>query len=283
VDEQKFILYENTKFINEDNEGDGLCLFYSVSTHLQYETNGGSSSIPDDWVAFRDHNNKKDFLASEAPLIMTRFLSRLSENDFEAFLLYYDFENENDKIIRTLPENYSSIVRDIAKTKLIKMEKQKREKVEKWIKRFIFDMIKASKHTYPGEVHAFVMSKILNIKIVFIQNHWNGLEARLDTDNFFVSEEGLSDILTIKAPTDRKICYLYYMNSSISPYMASWNDSGINHFQCLIPVDVDCDEKVTYEGKGGTSDMHCHPFLVEGTWDDLLNRFASQSEQAQTA
>ena len=60
VDEKKFILYKNMKFNHEDNEGDGLCLFYSVSTHLQYETNGGSSSIPDDWVAFRDKKNKKD-------------------------------------------------------------------------------------------------------------------------------------------------------------------------------------------------------------------------------
>jgi hypothetical protein len=37
--------------------------------------------------------------------------------------------------------------------------------------------------SWPGKIHALVLSKMLKIRIVIICNYWMGLEGWLDTDN----------------------------------------------------------------------------------------------------
>jgi hypothetical protein len=53
--------------------------------------------------------------------------------------------------------------------------------------KFIFDMIHATKTkdgSWPGEAHALVLSKMLKVRIVIVQNIYYGLKGSFDSDNW---------------------------------------------------------------------------------------------------
>jgi hypothetical protein len=55
--------------------------------------------------------------------------------------------------------------------------------------KFIFNMINTTKTTdgsLPGEVHALVLSKMLKVRIVIVQNNYDGLACSFDSDNWFL-------------------------------------------------------------------------------------------------
>ena len=54
---------------------------------------------------------------------------------------------------------------------------------------FIFEMINATNTkdgSWPGDIHALVLSKMLKIRIVIVSNYWMGFEQGwFDTDHAF--------------------------------------------------------------------------------------------------
>jgi len=51
--------------------------------------------------------------------------------------------------------------------------------------KFIFNMINATKTTdgsWPGEIHALVLSKMLGVSIDIVQNNYDGLVGSFDSD-----------------------------------------------------------------------------------------------------
>jgi hypothetical protein len=66
--------------------------------------------------------------------------------------------------------------------------------------------------SWPGEIHALVLSKMVKIRIVFIDYVWTGLETRFDSDydiGSILITPGLSDAISRPAPKDQNTCYLY--------------------------------------------------------------------------
>jgi hypothetical protein len=208
--DSRCILYDDKLFILVDNEGDGLSLFYSVSCFLKDLLGQETSLTPEEWVPFINLTNSTTFCKSKAAMSLTQFHCTLCEADVDALMLHDVDPGGNFRGIRNLPTDYTSIVENITNNVLVKMEKTKKENVVKLMNRFISDMINASLTTWPGEIHALVLSKILYIRIVFINNSWNGFQEYYDTDCGFVEgTPGLSDTISRPAPTDQKICYLY--------------------------------------------------------------------------
>ncbi len=66
--------------------------------------------------------------------------------------------------------------------------------------------------SWPGEVHALVLSKILRVRIDIIQNNCYGLARSFDSDNWIfdgaLGTSGLSETMLRKASNGQKTCYL---------------------------------------------------------------------------
>jgi hypothetical protein len=64
---------------------------------------------------------------------------------------------------------------------------------------FIFDMINTTKTedgSWPGEAHPLVLSKMLRVRIVIVQNNYNGLIGVFDSDDWiFEGIQGLSETM----------------------------------------------------------------------------------------
>ncbi len=76
-----------------DNLGDGLCLFYSVSSFLGDLLEQETSFTPDAWDPFIDLNSSTTFCESKATLSLTQFLCTLSEADFNVLINYFGFND----------------------------------------------------------------------------------------------------------------------------------------------------------------------------------------------
>jgi hypothetical protein len=75
---------------------------------------------------------------------------------------------------------------------------------------FIFKMINATKSkdgSWPGEAHGLVLSKKLRVRIVIVQNNYNGLKGLFDSDNWIFEEDhpGLTETMLRKAPNGQNI------------------------------------------------------------------------------
>ncbi len=99
---------------------------------------------------------------------------------------------------------------------MLKTETSKNKGIVKWMNNFVFDMIKVTLTgggSWPGEVHALVLSKMLRLRIVIVQNDYNGLTSLFDSDDWiFEGPPGLSKTMLRKAPNGQKTCYLLQTN-----------------------------------------------------------------------
>ncbi len=123
-----------------------------------------------------------------------------------------------------MPTKYSLIVENLRDNVLVNTEEGDKEAIVKWVNPFIYEMINATNTkdgSWPGDIHALVLRKMLKIRIVIVSNYWKGLEEGwFDTDqaffDFVISD--LSDTMSSPAPKDQNTCYLYRVNSKHSPY-----------------------------------------------------------------
>jgi len=222
-----------------------------------------TSSTLKEWVPFINLNNSTRFCGSKAAVFLTQFLCTLSEADFNVLSLYSD-EYSDDREPIKLPPEFALFVQNLRNNVLEKTEQTKKDNIVKWVNCFIFEMINATNNkdgSWPGESHALVLSKMLKIRIVFIDNSWTGLQNRFDSDNGFIEDTpALSDTISRPAPKDQKTCYLYRVHSKYSPYTREWQNA-MNHFEYLweTSVHTNDDKQRTYKGRGGI-DEHCYPF-----------------------
>ncbi len=111
------------------------------------------------------------------------------------------------------------------------MAQNLKEAIVKWVNCFKFEMINATNTTdgsWPGDIHALVLSKMLKIGIVIVSNYWKELEEGwFDTDQafFYCEIPQLSDTMSSPAPKDQKTCYLYWLNSNVCPYTCDWQNA----------------------------------------------------------
>ena len=90
--------------------------------------------------------------------------------------------------------------------------------------------------SWPGDVHALVLSKMLRVRIVIVQNNYDGLKGLFNSDNwFFEGTPRLSENMLRKAPNGQKTCYLLQTNSKIPPFMCEW-ENNLNHLVNLQEI-----------------------------------------------
>jgi hypothetical protein len=109
-----------------------------------------------------------------------------------------------------LPTEYTLIVENLRDDVLVNTEEGDKEAIVKWVTCFIYEMINATNTTdgsWPGDIHALVLSKMLKIRIVIVSNYWKGLDW-FDTDQAFFDNviSGLSDTMSSPSPKDQKMC-----------------------------------------------------------------------------
>jgi hypothetical protein len=111
----------------------------------------------------------------------------ICEADFDALKKFYgdienDTENDIEKKDKVLPLEYASFVERVR----LKTEESKNKGIVKWMNNFIFKMINSTKTkdgSWPGEAHALVLSKMLRVSIVIVQNNYNRLKDLFDSGN----------------------------------------------------------------------------------------------------
>jgi hypothetical protein len=187
-DDSRYILFKDKMFKLVDNLGDGLCLFYSVSSFLGDLLPQEKSSTPNAWVPFIGPNNSSTFRESKAALSLTQFLCTLSKADFDVLMNYFGFND--DKKSQQLPTEYTLIVENLRNKILVNTEEGDKEAIVEWVTCFIYEMINATytkDGSWPGDIHALVLSKMLKIRIVIVSNCWKGLDW-FDTDQVFFDE-----------------------------------------------------------------------------------------------
>ncbi len=100
-------------------------------------------------------------------------------------------------------------------------------------------MINATKTkdgSWPGKVQALVLSKMLKMRIVIVQNIYDGLKRLFDSDNWiFEGTPGLLETALRKVPNSQKTCYLLQTNSKIPYFMCDW-ENNFNHFVNLQEI-----------------------------------------------
>ena len=114
-----------------------------------------------------------------------------------------------------MPTEYTLIVENLRDNVLVNTEEGDKEAIVDWVTRFIYEMINATNTkdgSWPGDIHALVLSKMLKIRIVIVSNYWKELEEGwFDTDQafFYCKIPQLSDTMSSPAPKDQKTCYVY--------------------------------------------------------------------------
>ncbi len=76
--------------------------------------------------------------------------------------------------------------------------------------------------SWPGDVHAFILSKLIQTNIVMVDNVLKGLKVSFDTSGYV--EMFHLEILSAAAQIGRKNCYLFRYNSDYSNFHCHWNE-----------------------------------------------------------
>jgi hypothetical protein len=285
-------LYNEKLFKLVDNVGDGLCLFYSVSSFLKELHSQENSTFPVEWLPYINMTDSKTFSGSKIIQDLAEFLCTIGEADLdvlkECYGEYYsddenDIEDDIEKEDKVLPLKYASFVDRVR----LKTEDSKNKGIVKWMNNFIFKMIKATKTkdgSWPGEAHALVLSKMLRVRIVIVQNNYNGFKGWFDSDNWIFEEvhPGLTETMSRKAPNRQKTCSLLQTNSKIPYFMFDWQNN-FNHFVNLQKIlegfYTDDQKQSAYKGRGSTNNDHCHPLQID-SWEYLLKNHSSTNDDS---
>ncbi len=230
--DSRLVSYNGKLFKLVNNVGDGLCLFYSVSLFFTELHSQEKSTFSGEWLPYIIMTNSKTFSDSNVIQDLAKFLCTICEMDFDALVECYGDIEKKDKV---LPLEYALFVERAN----LKTEESQNKGIVKLMNDFIFNMINATKTkdgSWPGEAHALVLSKMLRVRIVIVQNNYNGLMGLFDSDSWiFEGIPGLSETILRKAPNGQKTCNLLQTNSKIPPFMCDW-ENNFNHFVNLQEI-----------------------------------------------
>jgi hypothetical protein len=115
----RLVLYNEKLFKLVDNVGDGLCLFYSVSSFFKEVHSQENSTFPIEWSPYINMTNSKTFSGLKIIQDLAEFLCTIGEADLDAlkecYVEYYsddenDIEDDIEKEDKVLPFKYASFV-----------------------------------------------------------------------------------------------------------------------------------------------------------------------------
>jgi hypothetical protein len=188
----RLVLYNEKLFKLVDNVGDSFCLFYSVYSFFKEFHSQENSTFTVEWSPYIIMTDSKTFSGSKIIQDSAEFRCTKGEADLnvlkECYGEYYsddenDIEDDIEKEDKVLPLKCALFVDRVR----LKTEESKNKGIVKWMNDFIFKMINATKTkdgSRPGEAHARVLSKMLRVRIVIVQNNYNGLKGWFDSDNW---------------------------------------------------------------------------------------------------
>jgi hypothetical protein len=134
-------------------------------------------------VSVRNIQDKKTFLESGIVASLLDYLSKLNETDFDELIQYADFSGEKVDIDMLPPEYHEDT------KKIVENFSDEEIKVESLnsIATFISEMINATPDpncSWPGDVHALILSKLIQTNIVMVDNLLKGLTSSFDTSGY---------------------------------------------------------------------------------------------------
>ncbi len=147
-----------------------ICFFYSVSSFLTELHSQEKSTFPGEWLPYINMTDSKTFSDSNVIQDLAQYLCTICEADFDALVEYYGDIMKTDK---KLPLEYASFVERVR----LKTEESKNKGIVKWMNKFIFKMINTTKTkdgSWAGEAHALILSKMLRVRTVIVQNNYDG-------------------------------------------------------------------------------------------------------------
>ena len=226
-------------------DGDGACLFYSVSNYIiDNEDKERFSNVP----KFNDH----DSLVSSG--ILDRiwdFISEITSDDMDEIIDLHpmeDIEKGAQQWEKTLPGNV---------------------KHSEWAKKFMTE-ITNSWHTktdrYPMESHALFLSWIFKIRIQIIRDCCHkGYHCEFDSNSLVYCCPPVKNIDHEFSDT----CVLLHCHGSIPLYTCHWLSRYI-HYEYLQPMQNPTAEvlKNAYTGRGGTLEEGLDPYRI---YDNIHN------------
>ena len=206
----ELFMYKEKYFRIIENKGDGLCLFYSVLHFVNKHTNSTDGyTLQKDWELLREITNFETLTDSGIIEHMARFVGDLSDEEFKIIseIFVYDQDITFERNIEPyLPKS------EINRLGFL------------WVKNLLGEVIHATKTktgAWPNEFQVYILSKMLQLRIVIIQSSWDeGLIQMFNTDDssfiFHRSELKHSSSYNFsKAPTGNKTCYLLQFDEAI--------------------------------------------------------------------
>ncbi len=94
--DSRLVLYDRKLFKLVDNVGDGLCIFYSVSSFLT-EHSQEKSTFHDEWSKYINTTNSKTFSDSNVIQDLAEFFCTICKVDVNTIVEYYGFVIEEKK------------------------------------------------------------------------------------------------------------------------------------------------------------------------------------------
>jgi hypothetical protein len=178
VSRSDLFMYDEKYFRIIENKGDGLCLFYSVSHFLKEHINSTDGyTLQKDCELLRKITIFETLTDSGIIEHMARFVGDLSDEEFKSIseIFVYDQEIEFERNI----EQY------MPKSDINRFG-------HPWVKNLLGEVIHATKTktgAWPNEFQVYILSKMLQLRIVIIQDHYEkGFYPVYDTDCSFGAE-----------------------------------------------------------------------------------------------
>ena len=233
--------FEDTIYKSVPCEGDGLCLFYSVSNFLQ--------DIKDktkvDYPVFSDNLS---YISSGINDKIWDFISMITADDMNMIIDRYPLDDIEDDATHWQGNKISNMS----------------DKHNDWVFKFMTEITNAWNTTtqrYPFEAHALILSWIFNIRIQIIQDKWDtGYYCAFDSHS--ESNYGHVDVQNIEQRYDAT-CVLLHCNGTIPLKTCHWNSRFI-HYEYLKPINnpTKNERNDAYTGGGGTSNKGLHPYHI---------------------
>ena len=159
VSRSDLFIYDEKYFRIIENKGDGLVLLYSVSHFLMEHMNSTGYTLQKGWESLTKITNFETLTGSGIVELVARFVGDLIDEKFHTMTEY---------------NTYPPDIVFLEKIKLFMPSKSDIKRlVRPWVKKLLGEIIDAVNGTWPNEFQAYILSKMLQLRIVIIQSYWD--------------------------------------------------------------------------------------------------------------
>ena len=260
------LMYQEKYFRIVENLGDGLCLLYSISEFIRNHMDSSTPhTVTQYWNSMSNITNYETMIESKILEEMAMFLGDLSDDDFTWLVEYFTMEEYELKKNQKGPESHMTIPN---------INRLDHPFVNSLLLEIIDGTLESTR--WPNECQAYVLSKMLQVRIVIIQDHIEvGFYVLFDTaSSDFGGMELPQSSSFRKPPLVKKTCYLLRFDDGTPLGMCHWTQSRFKHF---VYLDEKMDEispeerMIAYKGRGGTQDLRWHPTNID-SWENLFEK-----------